>query len=80
MYKVFFTSIWWRCHPFATASAIMVHTVVIFATGAKVLFIVDPMCLCVSFRYESGFVALNLTVGIVLHFVYPSVANRLLVW
>ena len=48
--------------------------------GGKGLFAIDAMCLCVSFRYESRFVAVDRTFGIVLYLVYPSTSDHLFVW
>ena len=46
----------------------------------KGFFVVDAMRLCISFRYESRFVAVDGTVGVVLHFIYPSTSDRLFAW
>ena len=43
----------------------------------KGLLVVNSMRLGVAFRYESRFVAVDGTVGIVLHFVNPLASDRL---
>ena len=53
--------------------------VVIFATGAKVFFVVDVVRLSVLFCNKPGFEAIDETVGIMFYFLNPSTANRFLV-
>ena len=54
----------------APATTIMVRTMVIFATGAKVSF--DAVRLSIPFGNEPGFESIDRAVGVMFHFVDPS--------
>ena len=45
----------------------------------KGLFIVDTVRLCIAFCYESSLVAVDGAVNIILHLIYPSTTDCLLV-
>ena len=58
------TSIWWRCHPLAAATAMTVHTVVIFATGAKG-FVMSIYQNSMSHNIDSNLLRIKLKCGLV---------------